>query len=625
MSVQTLSWRTGIRSTFSEIDSRWRAVSAATRTRVQVAVLISSVAIAYHYSFLALAQNLSMDTPLAYVGLVPVIALVLAYALRHPRREPAIHDRQLDYIVGLPLTIGALVANILVARHLGDLYWVWRIDLVTVPFFVAGLISLIFGVRVLWRQKIPVAYLILAWPLPYTVVLLNVLNGFTTMTIATTKVVMHVVHVATAVQGSDGSLFEVVHGGRPFELSVVSACSGVNSVVGFLLVGLAFAAIVQGPRVRKTLWLAGGMALLWIENIGRLVFIFWAGHIWGEQFSVNILHPFVGLVLFAFGVLVMILLLKPFGLRIGYAEPRMDATVVQAAKPAVERITPVLAVVGVCALLLGVIDAGLKQYDIVANAAGEAKLASYSQNPASPPGWAPTFYTSYTWAQPYFGAGSTWYRFIYQQVSPAAPLGSSLPVTADVINTTNLPSFSAFGVQACYQFHGFLLRDASDLRFAGGIRGQALSYTSGRHGDWSMVWWVWPVKSSGATHFERVTLYLEDLVATTVRLPRQPGLADSVRGTLDSRNSLDAPLLSQREFLVQFANGIIAGQQRVVPGTELASEANGLQQGAEVALARPMTSSAARERAYQLGYVKSPNSTSGSTEGRVSSSQSAAR
>ena len=72
----------------------------------------------------------------------------------------------------------------------------------------------------------------------------------------------------------DGTLFVVTHHGSTFPSSVVSACSGVNSVVGFLLVGSAFAAVVRGPMVGKVLWLVGGMVLLWVINLVRITFIF---------------------------------------------------------------------------------------------------------------------------------------------------------------------------------------------------------------------------------------------------------------------------------------------------------------------------------------------------------------
>ena len=63
------------------------------------------------------------------------------------------------------------------------MFWVWRIDLLTLPVFVAGAVAIIFGVRVLWRQKLAVGYLFLGWPYPYSSVLLRVLDAFTTATL----------------------------------------------------------------------------------------------------------------------------------------------------------------------------------------------------------------------------------------------------------------------------------------------------------------------------------------------------------------------------------------------------------------------------------------------------------
>ena len=54
--------------------------------------------------------------------------------------------------VGLRLAI-----NLLLPIRLSTLFWVWRVDLVSLPLFVAGAIALLFGVRALWRQRLPVA------------------------------------------------------------------------------------------------------------------------------------------------------------------------------------------------------------------------------------------------------------------------------------------------------------------------------------------------------------------------------------------------------------------------------------------------------------------------------------
>ncbi len=53
-----------------------------------------------------------------------------------------------------------------------------------------------------------------------------------------------------------------------------------------------------------------------------------------------------------------------------------------------------------------------------------------------------------------------------------------MPVVADVINTPDLSSFSAYGVENCYTFHGYALADVAQVSLAGGITGQAMSYTS---------------------------------------------------------------------------------------------------------------------------------------------------
>jgi exosortase/archaeosortase family protein len=586
MSATDLSLLTAARDWRSEWHDRWQQASTATRTRIQVGVFLAVVVVAYHYSLNTLLQSLNLDTPLAYIGLVPVIALGLAAVRSRPRyQEPAIYDRQLDYIVGLPLLAVALAMNVLLPKRLSAMFWVWRIDLLSLPFFVAGVAAIIFGVRALWRQRLAVAYLFLAWPVPYSFLLLRELNTFTTLTLHALRGALHHVHVATQVPSSDGSLFNIVHHGRPFQLSVVSACAGVNGMVGFLLVGTAFGAVVTGPRLRKTLWLFGGLALLWFINLGRLLFIFWTGQEFGEHFAIKVLHPFVGLITFNIGVIIMLLLLKPVGLRIGLASKTGEPSTADRDKPAdqinhsvvsrplaVPAVYSAIALLAVVGVVVGVTNSNLRSYDLVASATGEPKLASYLAYPASPSGWSATFDTQFDWAKPYFGETSSWYRYSYtSNVGGGGDLQANLPITADVVNTSNLFSFSAYGVEACYRFHGYSLQDVAQVSLGGGITGQALSYNTKNHTDWSIVYWIWPIKNGNSTRYERVILYMLNTGGGSLRAPSVTGLTN-LHGSLSPTDQAQRRLIAVRAFLVSFAREVIKGQASVAQGARLSRE-----------------------------------------------------
>src|SRR4051812_33855618 len=101
---------------------------------------------------MTLMRALGLETPLAYLGLVPIMARGLALLRARPdANEPTIHDRQVDVIVAIPLLAAAVLIVTALPARLSSLFWVWRVDLLSMPFFVAAVVTLIFGVRALWR------------------------------------------------------------------------------------------------------------------------------------------------------------------------------------------------------------------------------------------------------------------------------------------------------------------------------------------------------------------------------------------------------------------------------------------------------------------------------------------
>ncbi len=542
-------------------------------------MLLGSVLIAYNYSLSTLLQTADQQTPLAYISLVPAIALALAAIRSRPLKpEPPIYDRQVDYAIGIPLIAAAVAINEFLPARMSAMFWVYRVDLFSLPIFIAGAVAIIFGCRALWRQKLAIAFLFLAWPYPYEKYLLGVLNAFTTVTLLAMQKIAEWTHLASPTVSTGDTLFTIHHRGTPFILSIVSACSGVNGVVGFLLIGSAFAAIVRGPFVRKILWLAGGMALLWVLNLARITFIFFAGKEWGESVALNVFHPFIGIALFIVGVIAMILLIRPLGMRIqiGSEVPATSSdSVAQVASPAgpsaeaqdgkaalaVPKVSLAVIAVVFAALFLGVNNVGLSNYNLVAGVAGQAKLTAYIQGPVAPPGWLATYETSFTWAKPLFGDSSVWSRYSLTSVR-INPLHTKASVIADVVNTPDLSSFSAFGVENCYTFHGYALADVTNVSLVGGITGQSMSYTSQQFGSWSIVYWIVPVKmDTGSTRYERTVLYVKNSgQGVLIRGLTAPASVRNIGGGLNPSNGVDRALINNRTFLVAFADKLIRAQ-----------------------------------------------------------------
>ena len=84
VTVEIRSWRSTSREYVGRAQAVWRDAAPRTRTTVQMAALLGAVVIAYNYTLSTLIQNAGLETPLAYVSLVPAIALALAAIRARP-------------------------------------------------------------------------------------------------------------------------------------------------------------------------------------------------------------------------------------------------------------------------------------------------------------------------------------------------------------------------------------------------------------------------------------------------------------------------------------------------------------------------------------------------------------
>jgi len=546
---------------------------------VRPALVVGSIVVAYHTSLQSLLDGLSLDTPIAHLALVPFIALMLAVASRHNDAGPDIHDRQLDWIVGLPLVMGALLANLILPARLSTQFWLWRVDLLTMPFFAAGVVTLVYGIRSTWRIRFALLFLFLAWPYPYNVALTNWLGKFTDLTVSGLTKTLTFIHLATP-QAGGSSLFQITHAGKQFTLSVASACSGANGFVGFLLVGIAFSVMVEGKKWAKFLWLLIGVTLVWILNIARILVVFAVAQKWGERVAIDGFHPFVGLIAFTAGVGGMVMVMSRFGLRFRSIETKSKAKAKAMAPTGTaspkKRHSPSLryaaGVVMLSTVAVGVLNSGLENNDLVSTSLGSPRLASFAESKETPPDWSLQTLATYDWSKQFFGSASNWTRYQYLSTSATSPLRASIPITTDIIDTPDRAALNSYGVEACYKFHGYKVTGVKSVDLGGGVVGDLLTWTlttGKRPVAYTTLYWHWPIKTAKGTSYERVTLIVIDQASNNFTSPSQSsdGFIESVgiKANDALRSAGDdetvSRLLQTRQFLVAFGKDMIQSRK----------------------------------------------------------------
>ncbi|HEX7592457.1 MAG TPA: hypothetical protein VF375_10945, partial [Candidatus Limnocylindrales bacterium] len=80
-------------------------------------------------------------------------------------------------------------------------------------------------------------------------------------------------------------------------------------------------------------------------------------------------------------------------------------------------------------------------------------------------------------------------------------------VYLDVIRTDDSGSLASYGVEACYNFHGFTQVSSFSEDVGAAVDAKVASYRSPDSATaWSILWWEWPYNAGGQTRYERLVL-----------------------------------------------------------------------------------------------------------------------
>ena len=436
---------------------RRRARRRGRRLEVMAAALVAVAYLvgAYRYTLTLLLRGVATEPTLAWLVVVlPLAALLAAYHARPGSQEPAIHDRQLDYLVGVPLLVAALAVVVLLPRQLSTLFWTYRIDVLALPLHAAGLVALLFGTRALWRLRSVIGLLAVAWPAPWLLL-------------------------------TDAWAERAPSSGA---LTVATAlCFPV--VAGVLLT------LSAGRRRGKAAWLIAGTAVA----IGAATF--GGGAFLAER---PVAVETLVLPVVAVTAVLMLLALPVFRLRLSAPSLTAGAPAVAGGSPAVRSLALPLIIVTLASVTVAQADWRLGRYASVAGPLGEPLTTAFVTEPPVLPGWA---------AVPDEGASGppeqerSTFRYEPTAQPPAGltpPAGAAPLLRVVVISATTQPSGRA---ERPVDPSISILSGGRTVELGHGVMADVVSYLDRDTGAVAFTaTWSLPVRDTRGSRFERIAL-----------------------------------------------------------------------------------------------------------------------
>jgi exosortase/archaeosortase family protein len=474
------------------------------------------------------------QSPVAELALVPLLAAAMAVvaAMRHPYLRTVRVGRADIWLGATLLALTAVVEGWALVQP-GSYVWLMRFDALALPLVASAGVVLLLGVRavvVLWPA---LAYLLLAWPLPVAAGVELTSGPVTRLTSSLVQAVFVVLPAApsTVRQGTD--LLVHVSGLRgDVDVAVTSACSGLNGMLGLLVVGIAVLYLYDGRLRGRAAWLAAGLALVLVLNVVRIVGLVVVAALLGPTVALDVLHPVVGIVMVNVALVAMMLLAGRFGLVRRPVRPAVSDNplhVVGDAQPGRSRRLVVRAAgLVVVAALLGVLNLQMAQAAPAYRNSSLTSVQSLSAvlADASDVGYSTRSASEQRWARKYFGADSRWTRYTLESPDPAVPT-----VWADVLDTNSLSSLRVHSVMSCYRFHQQDVRSRKTVELSGGVLVETFVVEMDG-GTWHVVSWQRPITRAGRVAHERITLMASSIEGAFAREFSAVGGSDGIRHRL---------------------------------------------------------------------------------------------
>jgi exosortase len=270
---------------------------------IKAAIIIFAVALVYNQDINLLINEATADAQTSYILLVPILTAYLIYRKRKILTAvTALPSQTKNEVTGIALSALALTIYLAGSYTFHPLEY----HILSLPIFLFGCALFLFNIETLKALAFPLAFLFLLIPPPfqtlYTIggtlanysaeITFNILKSFGIPATLTTN------------EGIPAIIIQKANTNLTFSVDV--ACSGIYSLLAFIVFSSFTAYILRGSIPKRIIVFLAGFPLIYALNILRILVLILLGFNFGIQLSTELFHTYGGWILIFLGTLIIL-------------------------------------------------------------------------------------------------------------------------------------------------------------------------------------------------------------------------------------------------------------------------------------------------------------------------------
>jgi len=246
-----------------------------------------------------------------YMLVIPIILVYVIYRKRKMLRAVVALESQNQpkSVRHIPTIAGVILCTAAITLYWYGSYTFTPLEyhMASLPIFVAGLTLILFNPQTLRQLAFPIAILYFLTP-PPSETLYAAGSTLSVISSEASHTIVKALGVPSTLSGEYGNPTITITrpDGSTITFAVDIACSGIYSLMGFLIFATFIAYITRDKTWKKAAIFLIGLPLIYALNIIRITTILLIGYHYGEQLALQIFHILGGWTLIFLGTLLLL-------------------------------------------------------------------------------------------------------------------------------------------------------------------------------------------------------------------------------------------------------------------------------------------------------------------------------